>query len=266
MTTHSPDAVALHDSVDVTAVRDDIERIGYGVVPGVVNAAALSGMRDFWLAEFAKPGMKFNMHYTAVEGNIAFIVWSGETADNAYEYATDTFVIDNGKIVGMVPDQISPVNVGVQCIKGLAAWEPTYTDRLTACLVRKDMSDPLTGHVSATKGKFSPDVWREVTYEEASKIAAEKIAAITKKFGGNSVGLYGSGQLTLEGQYLENKFMKGVLGSNTMEANARMCMTSAVTGYIALKILIRLVNSGDFSRFAWYCWAMAGVSAVVWLG
>ncbi|MCA9625232.1 MAG: hypothetical protein KC731_39690, partial [Myxococcales bacterium] len=115
--------------------------------------------------------------------------------------------VDDGKIVGMVPDQISPVNEGVQCIKGLAAWEPTYTDRLTACLVRKDMSDPLTGHVSATKGKFSPDVWREVTYEEASKIAAEKIAAIAQKFGGNSVGLYGSGQLTLEGQYLENKFM-----------------------------------------------------------
>jgi len=140
--------------------------------------------------------------------------------------------VENGRIVGMVPDQQSPVNAGVQCIKGLTAWEPTYVDRLTSCLVRKDMSDPLTGHVSQTKGRFDADVWREVSYEEASKIAAEKIAAIVKKHGGNSVGLYGSGQLTLEGQYLENKFMKGVLGSNTMEANARMCMTSAVTGYI----------------------------------
>lgn len=140
--------------------------------------------------------------------------------------------VEDGRIVGMVPDQQSPVNRGVQCIKGLTAWEPTYVDRLTACLVRKDMSDPMTGHVSATKGRFDPDVWREVTYEEASKIAAEKIAAVAKQYGGNSVGLYGSGQLTLEGQYLENKFMKGVLGSNTMEANARMCMTSAVTGYI----------------------------------
>ncbi len=37
----------------------------------------------------------------------------------------------------------------------------------------------------------------------------------------------------MEGQYLENLFMKGVLGSNTIEANARMCMTSAVTGYFA---------------------------------
>jgi len=139
---------------------------------------------------------------------------------------------EGGRIVGMVPDQRSPVNRGVQCIKGLTAWEPTYQDRITSCLVRKDMSDPLTGKVSATKGRFDPEVFREVSYEEASKIAADKIAAIAKKFGGNSVGLYGSGQLTVEGQYLENKFMKGVIGSNTMEANARMCMTSAVTGYI----------------------------------
>ncbi len=140
--------------------------------------------------------------------------------------------VEGDRIVGMVPDQQSPVNAGVQCIKGLTAWEPNYVDRLTECLVRKDMSDPTVDHVSATKGRFDPDVWREASYEEASHIAAEKIAQIVKQFGGNSVGLYGSGQLTLEGQYLENKFMKGVLESNTMEANARMCMTSAVTGYI----------------------------------
>ncbi|OIP43086.1 MAG: hypothetical protein AUK47_03195 [Deltaproteobacteria bacterium CG2_30_63_29] len=135
------------------------------------------------------------------------------------------------RIVGMVPDQQSSVNKGVQCIKGLTAWEPTYIDRVTQCLVRKDMTDPETGHVSETKGRFDDDVWREVTYEEASKLVSEKIAATIKMFGGNSIGLYGSGQLSLEGQYLENKFMKGVIGSNTIEANARMCMTSAVTGY-----------------------------------
>lgn len=139
---------------------------------------------------------------------------------------------EGDRIVGMVPDKGSPVNVGVQCIKGLTAWEPTYVDRVTACLVRKDMSDPLKGYVSKTKGRLDDDVWHEVPYEEASELVAHKIADIVKASGGNSVGLYGSGQLTLEGQYLENKFIKGVLGSNTIEANARMCMTSAVTGYI----------------------------------
>ncbi|RME25694.1 MAG: hypothetical protein D6798_08330, partial [Deltaproteobacteria bacterium] len=104
-------------------------------------------------------------------------------------------------------------------------------DRLTRPLIRKDMSDPLTGHVSQTKGHFDDDMFREATWEEAEELVAEKIANIVKAKGGNSVGLYGSGQLPVEGQWLENLFMKGVIGSNTIEANARMCMTSAVTGY-----------------------------------
>ena len=39
-------------------------------------------------------------------------------------------------------------------------------------------------------------------------------------------------------------------------------ITAAVTGYIALKVLLKLVNSGDFSKFAWYCWFMALVALV----
>ena len=35
----------------------------------------------------------------------------------------------------------------------------------------------------------------------------------------------------MEAQWIENLLMKGVIGSNSIEANARMCMTSAVTGY-----------------------------------
>jgi len=93
------------------------------------------------------------------------------------------------------------------------------------------MTNPLTGHVSATKGQFGDDVFREATWEEADELITEMIAGTVEQFGGNSVALYGSGQLPVEGQYLENLFMKGVLGSNTIEANARMCMTSAVTGY-----------------------------------
>ena len=138
---------------------------------------------------------------------------------------------EKGKIVGMKPDPKHPTNKGLQCIKGLTSAEAIYVDRLTKPLVRKDMTDILKGHVSKTKGSFDDDVWREATWEEAEHIIVKQIAGIVKKHGGNSVGLYGSGQLPVEGQWLENLFMKGVLGSNTIEANARMCMTSAVTGY-----------------------------------
>jgi len=138
---------------------------------------------------------------------------------------------ENGRITNVVPDKDHPTNKGLQCIKGLTSAEAIYVNRLTKPMIRKDMSDPLRGHVSATKGSYDPSLFREATWEEAEELVADRIAEIVNKEGGNAVGLYGSGQLSVEGQYLENIFMKGILGSNTIEANARMCMTSAVTGY-----------------------------------
>ncbi len=139
----------------------------------------------------------------------------------------------DGRILGVVPDKQHPTNKGVQCIKGLNADEPTYVDRLEKVLVRKDMSDPLTGYESQTKGGFDDDMFEEVSYEEAEKLVGEKMKAIYDAHGGNSIGLYGSGQLTVEAQWIENKLMKGIFTSNSIEANARMCMTSAVTAYFA---------------------------------
>jgi hypothetical protein len=34
-----------------------------------------------------------------VEGEHAYIVWAAETAENVYELGTDTFLVQNGKIV-----------------------------------------------------------------------------------------------------------------------------------------------------------------------
>ncbi len=141
--------------------------------------------------------------------------------------------VQDGKIVGMVPDKRHPTNRGIQCIKGLNAHEPIYRDRLTEVLVRKDMSDPLRGHVSSTKGRFDDDVFEAMPYEEAEHLVTEKLVEIYKAQGGNAIGLNGSGQLTMEAQWIENILLKGVLASNSIEANARTCMTSAVTGYFA---------------------------------
>ncbi|MBX3249874.1 MAG: molybdopterin-dependent oxidoreductase [Myxococcales bacterium] len=138
---------------------------------------------------------------------------------------------ENGRIVGMQPDPNHPTNRGLQCIKGLTSAEAMYVDRLTKPLIRKDYTNPLTGHVSQSKGNFDDEVFREATWEEAEHLIVDMVVGIVQQHGGNSVGLYGSGQLSFEGQYLENVFMKGVLASNTIEANARMCMTSAVTAY-----------------------------------
>ena len=51
------------------------------------------------VSEFAKPGSSFTIQQRSIDGDHAYIVWAAETADNSYEFATDTFVVRNGKIV-----------------------------------------------------------------------------------------------------------------------------------------------------------------------
>ena len=51
------------------------------------------------VSEFAKPGASLTMLQRWIEGDHAYIVWMAETADNSYEFATDTFFVRNGKIV-----------------------------------------------------------------------------------------------------------------------------------------------------------------------
>ena len=49
--------------------------------------------------EFAKPGMSFEMLRQEVDGDTAYIVWKAVSADNRFELGTDTFIVQNGKIV-----------------------------------------------------------------------------------------------------------------------------------------------------------------------
>ena len=51
------------------------------------------------VSEFAKPGSSFTMKLRCVEGDYAYIIWTAETVDSSYEFATDTFVVRSGKII-----------------------------------------------------------------------------------------------------------------------------------------------------------------------
>ena len=60
---------------------------------------AIRPLFEALIAEFGKPGATFNMKQQLVEGDYAYIMWTAQTADNVYELATDTFVVQEGKIV-----------------------------------------------------------------------------------------------------------------------------------------------------------------------
>ena len=51
------------------------------------------------IAEFGKPGTAFSMKQQFVDGDYAYVLWTADTADNMYEFATDTLVVRDGKIV-----------------------------------------------------------------------------------------------------------------------------------------------------------------------
>ena len=62
----------------------------------------LEQLRNFFgalITEFGKPGMTFDMDFQIADGETALIAWSAETEDNVYAYATDTFIVRDGKIV-----------------------------------------------------------------------------------------------------------------------------------------------------------------------
>ena len=65
----------------------------------LTGTAEIKGLFVALFDEFGKPGMNFEMLQMQVDGRLAYIVWTAETADNVYEVATDTMVVEDGKIV-----------------------------------------------------------------------------------------------------------------------------------------------------------------------
>jgi ketosteroid isomerase-like protein len=65
----------------------------------LVGKGKIGPLFQAMFAEFAKPGASFTMTHQSVEGDYAYLVWSGSSADYVYEFGTDTFVVRDGKIV-----------------------------------------------------------------------------------------------------------------------------------------------------------------------
>jgi ketosteroid isomerase-like protein len=86
---------------DVDALLADYSPDAVFFVPTgpLKGQAAIKPLFQALISEFLKPGASFKMHHRCVDGDHAYILWSAETEDNWYEFATDTFVVRNGKIV-----------------------------------------------------------------------------------------------------------------------------------------------------------------------
>jgi len=110
-----------------------------------------------------------------------------------------------------------PVNKGLLCSKGMNLH---YTvndrdDRLLYPQMRYNKNMPL----------------QRVNWDQALDRTAAVFRTFIDKYGPDSVAFYVSGQCLTEEYYVINKLIKGFIGSNNIDTNSRLCMSSAVAAY-----------------------------------
>jgi formate dehydrogenase alpha subunit len=123
---------------------------------------------------------------------------------------------DGEKILAALPNPSSPVSRGRLCIKGWSLHQHVRAPgRLTTPLLRKGTD-------------FAPAEW-----DEAVAFAAGGIKDAVAAHGPDSVMLLASARITNEENYLAQKFMRAVIGSNNVDHCARLCHSPSVSGLVA---------------------------------
>lgn len=123
---------------------------------------------------------------------------------------------DDHHVIGVKGDPTHPANFGRLCTKGSTLHlSMNTTQRLHYPMLRESKQADA----------------RRVGWNDALNTAAEKFAKVIAQHGPDAVGFYVSGQLLTEDYYVFNKLVKGLIGTNNIDTNSRLCMSSAVAAY-----------------------------------
>ena len=125
-----------------------------------------------------------------------------------------------GQITGVRGDPAHPANFGRLCTKGstlhLTASAPVTQQTRLLYPMQRDSR------------QAAP---RRISWDSALDTATQGFARIIREHGPDAVGFYISGQLLTEDYYVFNKLAKGLIATNNIDSNSRLCMSSAVAGY-----------------------------------
>ena len=95
-------------------------------------------------------------------------------------------------------------------------------DRLTQPLLRVNAQGEFDKN-----GRFQP-----VSWQRAFDVMEQKFKEAYNELGPTGIGVFGSGQYTIQEGYAAVKLIKGGFRSNNIDPNARHCMASAVVGFM----------------------------------
>jgi formate dehydrogenase major subunit len=119
----------------------------------------------------------------------------------------------NGKIKSIQAPYNADVNKGHTCLKGRYAFAfYNHPDRLKSPMIKRN-------------GEFEA-----VSWDEAYDFIAEKLQDIKAKYGPDSIAGISSARATNEENYLMQKFMRAVIGTNNIDSCARVCHSPTAIG------------------------------------
>ena len=123
---------------------------------------------------------------------------------------------DGERILDVSGDPEHPANFGRLCSKGSSL-------HLTGDLSARALYPEL--RLGKQLGRTRTD------WDSALEHAANVFADSVREHGPDSVAFYISGQLLTEDYYAFNKLARALIGTNNIDSNSRLCMSSAVVGY-----------------------------------
>ncbi|HIC91752.1 MAG TPA: formate dehydrogenase subunit alpha [Syntrophaceae bacterium] len=137
--------------------------------------------------------------------------------------------VSDTKLIRVIPHKgfgLNSLNKGSICIKGtLGHHFIRHKDRLRKPLIKKG------------KG------FQEVNWDEALDLVADSLSRIRAAYGADSIAGLGSAKCTNEENYVMQKFMRAVIGTNNIDHCARHCHASSIAALAAAFGSAAMTNS-----------------------
>ena len=115
------------------------------------------------------------------------------------------YQVTDGRLAATLPNRSYPVNEGCLCIKGWNLHEHVHSpNRLMQPLVRRS------------------GVLVSASWDEAIELASDRLLKTAAEHGPDSVAMLASAKATNEENYLAQKLMRGIIGTNNIDHCARL--------------------------------------------
>jgi predicted molibdopterin-dependent oxidoreductase YjgC len=117
-------------------------------------------------------------------------------------------------------------NYGRLCVKGRFGIDYVHhPSRLKVPLIRRTPQSP--GRRTPASG---PDDWREATWAEALDLVSGRLLDLRRRYGPDAITANACAKATNEDNYLLQKYVRAVIGTNNVDHCARLCHAGSVAG------------------------------------